>query len=134
MKILGIEHIAIAVENLENGAKFWKTVMGLDFKKQEDVPEQGVLTDIYDLKNCKIELIQKRYPNSPISNFLKKNGPGIHHICLEIDDIEKAILELKSKNIKTIGSNYSIGAEGYKIIFLHPSSTGGVLIELAQKN
>ena len=133
MKILGIEHIAIVVKSLENGSRFWKDIMGLEFKKQEEVPNQGVITDIYEIKNSKIELIKEKAPNSPISKFLEKNGPGLHHICFEIEDIEEAIKELNLKSIKTIGSSFSIGAEGYKIIFIHPSSTGGVLVELAQK-
>jgi len=133
MKILGIEHVAIAVESLEKGSSFWRDIMGLEFKKREDISSQGVITDIYNLKNSKIELIKEKLPNSPISKFLEKNGPGIHHICFEIESIEEAIIELKSKDIKTIGTSYSIGAEGYKIIFLHPSSTGGVLVEFSQK-
>ena len=72
-------------------------------------------------------------PNSPISKFLNKRGPGLHHICFEVDDIGKALAELKEKNIKVIGDKISIGAEGYEILFIHPSSTGGVLVELAQK-
>ena len=133
MKILSIEHIAIAVESLKKGSNFWKDIMGLEFKKQEEISNQGVIADIYKIKNSRIELIKEKSPNSPISKFLKKNGPGLHHVCFEIEDIEEAILELKSKNINIIGSSYNIGAEGYKIIFLHPSSTGGVLVELAQK-
>jgi len=133
MKILGIEHIAIAVQNLELGAYFGREIMGLEIKKQEEIPNQGIITDIYDAENGKIELIKERHPNSPISKFLKKNGPGLHHICFEVEDIEKSIIELKLKNIMLIGSSYSIGAEGYKVIFIHPSSTGGVLVELAQK-
>lgn len=133
MKILGIEHIAIAVESLEKGSKFWKDIMGLEFKKQEDISNQEVITDIYNIKNSKIELIKQKSPHSPISKFLEKNGPGIHHICFEIENVEEAIIELKSQGIKIIGNRPSVGAEGYKIIFLHPSSTGGVLVELSQK-
>ena len=133
MKILGIEHIAIAVQNLELGAYFWREIMGLEIKKQEEIPNQGIITDIYDAENGKIELIKERHPNSPISKFLKKNGPGLHHICFEVEDIEKSIIELKLKNIMLIGSSYSIGAEGYKVIFVHPRSTGGVLLELAER-
>ncbi|MBT5782113.1 methylmalonyl-CoA epimerase [Candidatus Marinimicrobia bacterium] len=133
MKILGIEHVGIAVNNFEESSSFWRDIIGLDLKVREEVDSQGVITDIYPTGNGKIELLMETYPNSPISRFLKKRGPGIHHICLEVDDINKAMVELKEKNIKVIGDHITKGAEGYKIIFIHPSSASGVLVELAQK-
>jgi len=133
MKILGIEHVGIAVNNFEESSSFWRDIIGLDLKVREEVDSQGVITDIYPTGNGKIELLMETYPNSPISRFLKKRGPGIHHICLEVDDIDKAMVELKEKNIKVIGDHITKGAEGYKIIFIHPSSASGVLVELAQK-
>ena len=133
MKILGIEHVGIAVNNFEESSSFWRDIIGLDLKVREEVDSQGVITDIYPTGNGKIELLMETYPNSPISRFLKKRGPGIHHICLEVDDINKAMVELKEKDIKVIGDHITKGAEGYKIIFIHPSSASGVLVELAQK-
>lgn len=133
MKILGIEHVGIAVNNFEESSSFWRDIIGLDLKVREEVDSQGVITDIYPTGNGKIELLMETYPNSPISRFLKKRGPGIHHICLEVDDIKKAMVELKENNIKVIGNHITKGAEGYKIIFIHPSSASGVLVELAQK-
>ena len=128
-----IEHVGIAVNNFEESSSFWRDIIGLDLKVREEVDSQGVITDIYPTGNGKIELLMETYPNSPISRFLKKRGPGIHHICLEVDDINKAMVELKEKNIKVIGDHITKGAEGYKIIFIHPSSASGVLVELAQK-
>jgi methylmalonyl-CoA/ethylmalonyl-CoA epimerase len=133
MKILGIEHIAIAVSDVEKSSSFWRDIIGLTLKGREEVNSQGVITDIYPAVNGKIELLMEKNPNSPISNFLKKRGPGLHHICFEVDNIDKALEELNEKNIKVIGSTIYEGAEGYKILFIHPSSTGGVLVELAQK-
>ena len=133
MKILGIEHIAIAVSDVEKSSSFWRDIIGLTLKGREEVNSQGVITDIYPAVNGKIELLMEKNPNSPISNFLKKRGPGLHHICFEVDNIDKALEELNEKNIKVIGSTIFVGAEGYKILFIHPSSTGGVLVELAQK-
>ena len=133
MKILGIEHIAIAVSDVEKSSSFWRDIIGLTLKGREEVDSQGVITDIYPAVNGKIELLMEKNPNSPISNFLKKRGPGLHHICFEVDNIYKALEELNEKNIKVIGSTIYEGAEGYKILFIHPSSTGGVLVELAQK-
>ena len=133
MKILGIEHVGIAVKNAKKSSSFWRDIIGLTLKGREEIDSQGVITDIYPTENGKIELLMQKNPNSPISKFLKKRGPGLHHICFEVDDIGKALAELKEKNIKVIGDKISIGAEGFEILFIHPSSTGGVLVELAQK-
>ena len=133
MKVIGVEHIGIAINDLEKDAPFWSKVLGIEQTKTEDVDDQGVITDIYDTGRGKIELLLSKYPDSPIGKFLKKRGPGIHHICLQVKDIEESIKVLKKHGIETIGDKSSIGAEGFKVIFIHPRSTGGVLVELAEK-
>ena len=133
MKVIGIEHIGIAVEDLEKNASFWKNIIGLKHCGIEDVDGQGVFTDIYDTGSGKIELLVSKYPDSPISKFIKKRGTGIHHICLNVEDIDKAIEHMKMNRIKLIGDNPTIGAENHKVIFIHPRSTGGILVELAEK-
>ena len=133
MKVVGVEHIGIAIKDLEKDAPFWSKVLGIEQTKTEDVDDQGVITDIYDTGRGKIELLLSKYPDSPIGKFLKKRGPGIHHICLQVEDIEESIKALKKHGIETIGDKSSIGAEGFKVIFIHPRSTGGVLVELAEK-
>ncbi len=133
MKVIGVEHIGIAIKDLEKDAPFWSKVLGIEQTKTEDVDDQGVITDIYDTGRGKIELLLSKYPDSPIGKFLKKRGPGIHHICLQVEDIEESIKVLKKHGIETIGEKSSIGAEGFKVIFIHPRSTGGVLVELAEK-
>ena len=133
MKVIGVEHIGIAINDLEKDAPFWSKVLGIEQTKTEDVDDQGVITDIYDTGRGKIELLLSKYPDSPIGKFLKKRGPGIHHICLQVEDIEESIKVLKKHGIETIGDKSSIGAEGFKVIFIHPKSTGGVLVELAEK-
>ena len=133
MKVIGVEHIGIAIRDLEKDAPFWSKVLGIEQTKTEDVDDQGVITDIYDTGRGKIELLLSKYPDSPIGKFLKKRGPGIHHICLQVEDIEESIKVLKKHGIETIGDKSSIGAEGFKVIFIHPRSTGGVLVELAEK-
>ena len=132
MKVIGVEHIGIAIKDLEKDAPFWSKVLGIEQTKTEDVDDQGVITDIYDTGRGKIELLLSKYPDSPIGKFLKKRGPGIHHICLQVEDIEESIKVLKKHGIETIGDKSSIGAEGFKVIFIHPRSTGGVLVELAE--
>tara|TARA_B100001248_G_scaffold249190_1_gene222171 strand:+ start:1413 stop:1820 length:408 start_codon:yes stop_codon:yes gene_type:complete len=133
MKIIGIEHVGIATIDLSKAKKFWNLVLGIENTSTEDVENQGVITDIYDTGNGKIELLLSKYPKSDIAKFITKKGVGIHHICLRVEDIDEAINELKENNIDIIGNNYTYGAEGYKIIFIHPRSTGGVLLELAEK-
>ncbi len=133
MKILGIEHLGIAVEDLAQDSPFWKHVLNMDHVSTEVVADQGVTTDIYDTGKGKVELLEAANPDSPIVKFLEKRGPGIHHVCFEVDNITIAIKELKENEISIIGDDYSIGAEGYKVVFIHPRSTGGVLVELAEK-
>lgn len=133
MKILGIEHLGIAVEDLAQDSPFWKHVLNMDHVSTEVVADQGVTTDIYDTGKGKVELLEAANPDSPIVKFLEKRGPGIHHVCFEVDNVTIAIKELKENKISIIGDDYSIGAEGYKVAFIHPRSTGGVLVELAEK-
>ena len=133
MKIIGIEHIAIAVKDLDTSSPFWKHILQIPHRSTEVVESEGVTTDIYDTKKGKVELLESRGSDTPVGKFLSKKGEGIHHVCFEVDDIYTAISELKEKNIDIINDNPSVGAEGYKIIFIHPKSTGGVLVELAEK-
>jgi methylmalonyl-CoA epimerase len=133
MKIIGIEHLGIAVSSIEDSAPFWKHVLNIPHRSTETVEKEKVTTDIYDTGNGKVELIEPSSKPSPIDKFLEKRGQGIHHVCLEVDDIKQAINELKEKNIRIINDEPSIGAEGYKVVFIHPQSTGGVLVELAEK-
>ena len=134
MKILGIEHIGIAVKDLDTNAPFWKHVLNISHKGKETVEQEGVTTDIYDTGSGKVELLQSTVSGSVIEKFLEKRGEGIHHVCFEVDDIIKAIIELKELNVDVISDRPTVGAEGYKVVFIHPKSTGGVLVELAQKN
>ena len=111
--IIGIEHIAIAVNKFEESRNFFKKILGIEFLRSEKVDDQGVVTDIYNLKNGKIEFIKPQKNGSKISKFLKKNGPGLHHICFKVKNIEDSIKYLEENQINLIGSGYSIGAEGY---------------------
>lgn len=133
MKIIGIEHIGIAINNLDKDSKFWNEVLGLKHLSTENVEKQAVITDIYETGRGKIELLLSKYPNSPVAKYIKKRGAGIHHICLQVENIDDAISYLNNKGIQLIGEKASIGAEGYKIIFIHPKDAGGVLLELAEK-
>ena len=134
MKVLGIEHIGIAVDNFNNEAPFWKLLMDGNNEYDEEVLEQKVNTKIFDTTKGKIELLEATNPESPIAKFINKRGKGIHHICLHVDNINNALIELKDAGVTLIDNKPRIGAEGYKIAFVHPKSTGGVLVELAEKS
>ena len=133
MKILGIEHLGIAVNSIDESAPFWKHVLNIKHHSTETVDTEGVITDIYDTGNGKVELLESISEDSPINKFLDNRGAGIHHVCFEVDDIKSAINELKENNIIVLNNEPTTGAEGYKIVFIHPKSTGGVLVELAEK-
>ena len=123
MKILGIEHIGLAVNAIKNDAPFWKHIMNIPHRNTELVDDQGVITDIYDTGKGKVELLEPTAKNTTVGKFLDKRGPGVHHVCFEVDDINNAIKELKESNIHIISDEPSIGAEGYKVVFIHPKST-----------
>ena len=133
MKILGIEHIGIAVDDLNKTSSFWGNILNILHTHTEVVESEQVKTTIFDTKKGKIELLSPSSSSSVIKKFIKNKGSGIHHVCLEVDDINCAITELRENNIALINNKPKIGAEGYKIIFIHPKSTGGVLVELAEK-
>ncbi|MBT3479749.1 MAG: methylmalonyl-CoA epimerase [Candidatus Marinimicrobia bacterium] len=133
MKILGIEHIGIAVNSIDKDAPFWKHVLNIPHRRTEVVSDQGVTTDIYDTGQGKVELLEALGADTPIGKYLEKRGPGVHHVCFEVDNITKAIQELKESKIQVLSNSPTTGAEGYKVVFIHPKSTGGVLVELAEK-
>ena len=132
-KILGIEHVGIALQSLDGVSNIFSDILGLDFIVSEEVKDQQVKTDIYETGAGKLEFLKGTDANSPISRFIDKNGTGIHHIALSVDNIQLAIDYLKEQDIQIIDIVPKIGAEGYKIAFLHPKSTSGILIELCER-
>ena len=134
MKILGIEHIGIAVNSIDKDAPFWKHILNMPHRGTEAVENQGVTTDIYDTGRGKVELLEAMGSGTPLGKFLENRGAGIHHVCFEVDNITNAIKELKELNIQVLSNEPTIGAEGYKVVFIHPKSTGGVLVELAEES
>ena len=132
-KILGIEHVAIAVSSLKEPSKVFGDILGIDNTSTEEVIDQKVVTDIFDTGRGKVELLEATSDDSPISNFLEKRGNGVHHIAFLVDNLEIALKDLAESGIDLIDRSPRIGAEGMLIAFLHPKSTGGVLVELCQK-
>lgn len=133
MKILGIEHLAIVTDSPEESASFWGDLLGIAHTGTEVVESEGVTVQIYDTGKGKIELLTRYGKDSPIARFLKRKGPGLHHVCLEVDDVQSAIDLLKAKGIKLVYEKPRKGAEGYRIAFVHPRGSHGVLVELCQK-
>ena len=133
-KILGIEHVGIAVENLDGISTIFSDVLGLEFTGSEEVADQEVITDIYQVDNSKLEFLKATSKDSPIARFIDKKSSGIHHIALIVDHLQPALDYLKDQGIHLIDEKPRIGAEGLSIAFIHPKSTSGILVELCEKN
>jgi len=126
-------HIGIAVRCIEERLKLWRDILGLRVEMIEEVPQQKVRVVMLDVGGVRVELLEPMADDSPIAKFIEKRGEGLHHLSFEVDDIEQEIKELKGKNLRMIDEVPREGAHGSKIAFIHPASTGSVLIELSQK-
>jgi len=132
MEITHIEHIGIAVSNLSEAIKFYEKMLGLKCYSIEEVPDQKVKTAFFMVGKTKIELLESTEPDGTIGNFILKKGEGIHHIAFAVNNIEKTLFELESKEVKLIDKTPRKGAEGLNIAFIHPKSSHGVLIEVCE--
>jgi methylmalonyl-CoA/ethylmalonyl-CoA epimerase len=128
-----IDHIAIAVQNLQEEIARYRDVLGLEFLGTEVVPEQKVTVAFFQVGDVRIELLEPLSPDSPISAFIEKKGGGLHHLSLEVDDIQAAIRQLQEKDVRMIDREPRLGAHNARIAFAHPKSFSGVLYELQQK-
>ncbi len=130
MKPTHIEHIGIAVSDLEESIRYYEEVMGLECYAIEEVEDQKVKTAFFRVGDTKIELLESTDPEGPIGKFIEKKGPGIHHIAFAVQDVEKALKHAGEYGVRLIDQEPRKGAEGLQIGFLHPKSTFGVLTEL----
>ena len=128
-----IEHIGIAVKNLETSNSLFHKLLGVPSYKTELVESEGVKTAFYKVGEHKIELLEATTLDSPIARFIEKRGEGIHHIAFEVDNLEAEIKRLKKEGFEIINENPKEGADNKRVVFLHPKSTQGVLIELCQE-
>jgi len=133
MKVLKIDHIGVAVNSIGETKRFWADVLGLKFVGSEVVEEQKVTTAFFPVGDSEVELLESTAPDGPIARYLEKKGEGIQHIAFRVENVEKALEELKEKGIKLIDEKPRKGAGGAKIAFLHPWSTHGVLVELCER-
>lgn len=130
--ILKIDHIGIAVADLEQSLKFYTEFLGMTVEKKETHAQQKVKVAFLPIGDTELELLESTDPEGAIAKFVKSRGEGIQHIAFRTDDIEKAVRELKGKGMHFVSEKPGIGAGNTKIIFLHPKDTHGVLIELVQ--
>jgi methylmalonyl-CoA/ethylmalonyl-CoA epimerase len=128
-----IEHLGIAVANIEESLKIYETLLGTNCYKSESVESEGVKTAFLQVGESKIELLEASNPSSPIAKFLEKKGPGIHHIAFDVENIEAEIARLTAQGFELIHTTPKDGADNKLIAFLHPKSTGSILIELCQE-
>jgi methylmalonyl-CoA/ethylmalonyl-CoA epimerase len=129
-KITRIDHIAIAVEDIETALLFWRDALGLPLSHVEDVPSQKAEVAFLPVRGSEVELVRPTEEGTGVARFLLKRGPGMHHICLEVDDIEGCLARLKELDIKLINETPVTGSGGRRIAFIHPEGAQGVLVEL----
>ena len=128
-----VSHVAIAVQNLEEAANFYTEQLGLAVSGKEAVPGSKVRVGFIPVGETRIELVQPDSPNSPVAKFLETRGPGLHHVCFEVDDVEAELKRLDTAGVKLIDKVPHPGAHGTMVGFIHPAATGGVLVELSEQ-
>lgn len=128
-----IQHLGVAVNSLDDALNFWRDALGLTLKEVEVVAEQGVRVAMLPIGESRIELLEATGAETPVGKFLAKRGPGIHHLCVEVEDLAAKLADLKVRGIRLIDEEPRVGAGGALVAFVHPASTGGVLLELTQR-
>jgi len=127
-----IEHLGIAVKNLDESNELFEKLLGVSHYKIEEVESEGVKTSFFQVGETKIELLEATRPESPIAKFIEKKGEGIHHMAFDVEQIENEIERLTAEGFQVINDSPKNGADNKRIVFLHPKTTNGVLIELCE--
>ena len=130
--ITKINHIALAVTDIENSLSFWRDALGLELAELRDVPAESAQIAFLPVDGTEVELVRPTTGDSGLAKYIDKRGQGMHHLCLETDDIVAMMAQLKEKGVKLINESPRTGADGKRYAFIHPKSTGGVLVELYQ--
>lgn len=128
-----LDHVGIAVRDLEDALAFYRDALGLEVEAPEEVASQRVRAHVVPVGGAGLELLEATAPDSPIAKYVEKRGPGLHHITLRVDDIHAALDRLKARGVRLIDESPRPGAHGSLVAFIHPSSAHGVLVELKQK-
>ncbi len=132
MKITRVDHIGIAVKSIAESLKFYEA-LGLKSVGVEEVAEQKVRVAFLPIGEAEVELLESTAPDGPVAKYIEKNGEGIQHVALRVDNLEAALAEMKAKGVRLIDEKPRYGAGGARIAFVHPRSTGGVLLELSER-
>jgi len=127
-----INHVAVVVDNMEKALSFWRDALGMELQELRDVPTEKSQVAFLPLESSEIELVVPTSDDSGIAKYLTRRGPGMHHICLEVDDIAGMLAQLQVKGVRLINEEPRTGVDGKKYAFIHPESTSGVLVELYQ--
>jgi methylmalonyl-CoA epimerase len=127
-----LDHLGIAVRSLEEAVAFYEGVLGLRVSGYETIPQEQTKVAMLPLGETRIELLAATTPDSPITRFLAKHGPGLHHICLRVPDLMDALARLRAAGVRIINEEPGIGVGGHRYVFIHPSSAGGILLELVE--
>ncbi|MBL3539375.1 methylmalonyl-CoA epimerase [Aminivibrio sp.] len=133
MKPIMVDHIGIAVKSIDEALAFWQSALGVQCTGVEEVEEQKVKTAFLPIGDTEVELLEATSDESPVAKFIEKKGEGIHHLAIRVENIETALAELKGKGIRLIDETPRYGAGGAKIAFVHPKSTGGILLEISER-
>ncbi len=135
MKIdyLGVDHLGLAVKNLAAAETTYRDVLGFELSGSESLPDRGLEVRFVETGNSRIELIAPTRDDSEVSRFLEKRGEGLHHVCLQVANIDDSIAKLKDQGAKLLSDTAQAGAEGSRVVFIHPKGTHGVLLELVEK-
>jgi len=128
-----LDHIGIATNQLAESLAVWRDALGLEVDSTDEVAEQGVRVVMMPIGETHVELLEPTTPDSPVGRFLAKQGPGIHHLAIEVGDIRASLADLARKGARLIDEEPRLGAGGCLVAFIHPSSTNGVLLELVQR-
>jgi methylmalonyl-CoA/ethylmalonyl-CoA epimerase len=131
-KVKQINHVAVVVGDMDRALSFWRDALGMELHELRDVPAEKSQVAFLPLSTSEVELVKPSTDDSGIARYLAKRGPGIHHICLEVDDIEAMLSQLKAKNVRLINEEPRTTSDGKRYAFIHPESTSGVLVELYQ--
>ena len=127
-----LDHIGLATRELEEGLALWRDILGLQVDGTEEIQEQGVRVAMLPIGDTHVELLEPLSPESPVGRFLSKRGPGIHHLAVEVEDINASLAVLKKRGARLIDETPRVGARGCLVAFVHPATTNGILLELVQ--
>lgn len=130
MAIKRINHVALLVDDIDQALEFWRDVLGLELAHVEDAPDQGSIVAFLTTGDQEVELVKPTTTDTGVARYLERRGPGLHHICLEVDDLQKCLVQLKARGVRLINPEPIVGTGGRLIAFIHPESTHGVLVEL----